>query len=65
MCALLGQMGNAAERLSQLGKRVSRHKPRNTNVGQKTRHVPECDRKASSVCKTERVKDCNIKSLKK
>ena len=47
-------MGSAAERLSRLGKKVSRHKPRNTNAEQKTLSFPERDRrKAQSARQSE------------
>ena len=62
---LLGQMECAVERLGRLGKKVSRQKSGNTNAEQKTRNFPEMRSKASSECKTERVKDCEIESLKK
>ena len=35
----------AAETLSRLGKKMSRHKSGNTDADQKTRNIPECDRK--------------------
>ena len=46
----------AAERLSRLGEKMSRHKSGNTDAEQKTRNIPECDRMAISECKTEPVK---------
>ena len=45
MCCQLGQMGGAAERLSRLGKKMSRHKSGNTDAEQKIRSIPECDRR--------------------
>ena len=39
ICGKLGQMGSAAERLSRLGKKVSRHKPRNTEMLNKRQDI--------------------------
>ena len=55
ICGWLGQMGSAAESLSRLGKKV------NTKDKKYSRMRP----KASSECKTERVKDRKINLLKK
>ena len=61
----LGQMGGAAERLCRLGKKMSRLKSGNTDAEPKDKKYSRMRSKVSSECKTERVKECRIKSLKK
>ena len=51
----MDQMAGAAERLSRLGKKMSRHKLESTDAEQKTRNIPECDRRqAQSARQSER-----------
>ena len=63
MYCQLGQMGGAAERLSRLGKKMSRHKSGNTDAEQKTRHFPECDRRQA--CTPSRLQDQIIEEKKR
>ena len=53
------------EKLSRIGKKMSRHKSGNTNAEQKTRDIQKMRSKVSSECKAEYEKYCRTKSLKK